>query len=76
MKHLYQAAPSPSAPIDLPHLPWMVYAYSPDGFARECPMPWNPIIIGYPLSPGTQAVSSFSFLSLLIPFFVFLNFLF
>ena len=61
MKHLYQVAPSLSVPIDPAQLPWMVYAYSPNGFARECPMPRNPIVMGYPLAPGTRAVSFFHF---------------
>ncbi|KAL0015351.1 hypothetical protein SO802_002420 [Lithocarpus litseifolius] len=30
-------APTSNIPIDLPHLPWMVYAYGSDGFAMECP---------------------------------------
>jgi len=71
MKHLYQVAPSPSVPNDPSHLPWMVYAYSPNGFARECPMPRNPIVMGYPLAPGTRAVSFFSLISLLLPFLYF-----
>ncbi|KAL0004868.1 hypothetical protein SO802_012429 [Lithocarpus litseifolius] len=29
-------------PIDPPHLPWTVYAYSLDGFAQERAMPCNP----------------------------------
>ncbi|KAL0004883.1 hypothetical protein SO802_012444 [Lithocarpus litseifolius] len=28
-------APTPNIPIDPPHLPWTVYAYGPDGYARD-----------------------------------------
>ena len=33
----------------------------PDGFARECVVPHNPNVMGYPFLPNTQAMSSFSF---------------
>ena len=48
LKYLYQDAPIPSVPIDPPHLPWIVYTYGPDGFAREGPVPRNKNVIGYP----------------------------
>ncbi|KAL0007659.1 hypothetical protein SO802_009161 [Lithocarpus litseifolius] len=34
MEYLCQASPAASAPIDPPHLPWLIYAYGPNGFAR------------------------------------------
>ena len=61
MKHLYQVAPSLSVPIGPPHLPLMVYAYGPNGFAREHPVARKPNVMGYPLAPGTRAVSFFHF---------------
>ena len=41
MKHLCQEGLAIGAIIDPPYLPWSVYAYSPDGFARECPIGRN-----------------------------------
>ncbi|KAK9988574.1 hypothetical protein SO802_028813 [Lithocarpus litseifolius] len=41
--------------IDPPHLPWTVYAYGPNGFAREHVMPHNPNVMGYPFPPNTRA---------------------
>ena len=35
MKHLCQEGLVAGALINPPHLPWSVYTYSPDGFARE-----------------------------------------
>lgn len=34
MGHLCQASPIASAPFDPPHLPWLVYVYCFDSFAR------------------------------------------
>ena len=53
LKYLYQDAPTPSIPIDPPHLPWTVYAYGPDGFTREHPVPRNTNVMGYPFPDGT-----------------------
>lgn len=41
-----------------PHLPWSVYTYGPDGFARECPLGRNTNVIGYRFLPSTQVMSS------------------
>ena len=46
-----------------PHLPWMVYAYGLDEFARERLVPHNINIIGYPFPNGTQAISPLPSLS-------------
>ena len=50
------------------HLPWTVYAYGRDGFARECIVPCNLNVMGYSFPPNTRVVSSsfifFSSLSL------------
>ena len=35
-------------PVDLSLLPWLVYTFSPDGFAWERPMGRNPNFMGYP----------------------------
>ena len=55
------------------HLPWTVYAYGPDSFAREHTMPCNPNVIGYPFQSNTRAASSsfplFFFLLAVSPFF-------
>ena len=48
-------------PIDHPHLPWTVYAYGSDGFAREPTVPRNPNVMGYPFPPNTRAMSFFFF---------------
>ncbi|KAL0004875.1 hypothetical protein SO802_012436 [Lithocarpus litseifolius] len=48
-------APASSVPIDPPHLPWTVYAYGPDGFAKEGPVPCNTNVMGYPFLDGTRA---------------------
>lgn len=52
-----------SGPIDPPHLPWLVYAYSPNGFAWKCPLRRNKNVMGYPFPKVTQAISSISSLS-------------
>ena len=44
-------------PIDLHHLPWLVYSYGSDGFAWEHPMGRNLNVIGYPFPQGTQSAS-------------------
>ncbi|KAL0004811.1 hypothetical protein SO802_012372, partial [Lithocarpus litseifolius] len=46
--------PTASEPINPSHLPWMVYTYDPDGFARERPEPRNPNVMGYHFPPSTQ----------------------
>ena len=48
MEPLCQAGLATSAPINLPCLPWSVYAYSPDGFARERAVGRNTNVMGYP----------------------------
>ena len=40
-----------------------VYAYDPDGFAREHLVPRNTDVMGYPFLDSTRAVSSLLFLS-------------
>ena len=56
-------------PIDPPHIPWTIYAYGLDGFARECVVPCNPNVMGYPFPPNTRAVSSsFPLFFLFLPF--------
>ena len=52
------ASPATGGPIDLRHLPWSVYAYGPDGFARKRLVGHNLNIIGYPFPLSTGAVSS------------------
>ena len=59
-----------SSPIDPPHLPWLVYTSSPDGFSREHPMGRNPNVMGYPFPPSTRAVGSFILVFLLFLSFV------
>ena len=41
MKQLCQEGPAVGALIDPPRLPWLVYAYGPDGFAQEHPVGRN-----------------------------------
>ena len=69
MKILCQEGPIVSALIDPPCLPWSVYAYSPNGFAREHPVGHNTNVTSYPFPKGTRAMSFllslFSFLSTL-----------
>ena len=60
--HLCQEGPTAGAIIDPPYFPWSVYAYGPDGFAREHPIRRNTNVTGYPFPEGTRAVSSLSFL--------------
>ena len=60
-KHLYQTGPAASAFIDPPSLPWSVYVYGPDGFAREQPIGRNINVTSYPFPDGTRTVSSLSF---------------
>ena len=48
-----RGGPAASEPIDPPHIPWKVYAYCPDGFARERIMPRNPNVMGYPFPTNT-----------------------
>ena len=67
MKHLCQAGPTIGALIDPPRLLWSVYAYDPDGFARECPVGHNTNVTGYPFLEGTLALSFLSFLASLNP---------
>ncbi|KAK9997981.1 hypothetical protein SO802_017584 [Lithocarpus litseifolius] len=52
---LYCSEPIASEPIDPPDLPWMNYAYGPNGFAQEFTMPHNPNVMGYPFPPNTWA---------------------
>ena len=64
---LCQGAASPATVsfVGPPHLPWLVYAYGPDGFAREHPVGRNLNVMGYPFLASTQVVSSFPSLSCL-----------
>ena len=73
---LLQEDLTPSEPIDPPHLPWTVYAYGPDGFAREHAVPRNPNFIGNPFPQNTRrwvllSLCSFFFLLSLFFFFFF-----
>lgn len=54
------AGPVVGGPINPPppNLPWSVYTYGPDGFARECPLGRNTNVIGYRFLPSTQVMSS------------------
>ena len=63
MKHLCQASLIVGALVDPPLLPWLVYAYGPDGFAQERPVGRNTSVMSYPFLDGTQVVSSLSFLA-------------
>lgn len=65
---MYQAALAPSVPIDPLHLPWIVYAYGVDGFAREHPVPRNSNLMVYPFLLSTLMVSSLLLFSLLLLF--------
>ncbi|KAL0015416.1 hypothetical protein SO802_002485 [Lithocarpus litseifolius] len=47
--------PITDEPIDPQHLPWTVYAYGLNGFARKHAMPCNPNVMGYLLPPNTRA---------------------
>ena len=64
--------PVEGEPIDLPHIPWTVYAYGLNGFARERVLSCNPNVIGYSFPPNTQAMSYFFLLSSLFTKFLFL----
>ena len=67
MKHVCQEGPTANAIINPPCLPWSVYVYGPDGFARERHVGRNTNVIGYPFLKGTRVVSSLSFSSFLLP---------
>ena len=73
LKYLYQDAPIPSIPIDPFHLPWTIYAYGPDNFTKERPVPHNTNVMGYPFPNSTRKVSSLSFLSSLLLFLLHLS---
>ena len=66
MKRLCQEGLAANAFIDPPHLPLSVYAYGPDGLARERLVGHNTNVMGYPFLEGTWAVSSLSFLFLFL----------
>ena len=51
-------------PINPPCLPWLVYVYILDGFARECAVGHNTNVMGYHFLKGTSTVSSFPLLAL------------
>lgn len=58
-------------PVDLPYLSWLVYTYTPKGFALEHPVGCTVNVIGCPFPISTRPVSSlypplssFAFLSL------------
>ena len=65
MGYSCQVGPVAGAPINSPHLPWSIYVYGPNSFARKCPMCRNTNDMGYLFLKGTQAMSS-SFLSLFL----------
>ena len=48
--------PTIGEPTDPPHIPWIVYTYGLDGFAREHAMTHNPNVMGHPFPPNTRAV--------------------
>ncbi|KAK9998069.1 hypothetical protein SO802_017672 [Lithocarpus litseifolius] len=50
-----EVGPTVGALIDHPHLPWLVYAYDPDGFAREHPVRHNTNVTGNLFLDGTWA---------------------
>ena len=56
MKHLCQEGPAAGVIINPPHLPWSVYAYGPDSFARERPVGRNTNVTGYLFPKGTRAI--------------------
>ena len=58
-------------PVDPPHLPWLVYTWGTDGFARERPVGRNPNVISYPFPQGTQVVSPFYHCPFHFPFIPF-----
>ena len=68
MEYFSQAGPVASAPINSPHLTWLVYAYGPNGFARERPMGCNPNVMAYPFPSSTRAVNPLLLISLPFPF--------
>ena len=72
MEYLCQAGPITGAPINSPHLPWLVYAYNPDDFARKRVVGHNTNVMGYPFPEGTRAMSS---LPLLAPSFLFFSYI-
>ena len=67
MEYLCQASPAVGAPIDPPHLPWSIYAYDPNGFARKHMVGRNTNVMGYPFPEGTRAVSSLPLFALSFP---------
>ncbi|KAL0016110.1 hypothetical protein SO802_003179 [Lithocarpus litseifolius] len=57
--HTAQKEPAAGEFIDPPHIPSIVYAFGPDGFARERAVPRNPNVIGYPFPLNTRAVTNY-----------------
>ena len=53
MEYSGQAGPTAGVTLDPPHLSWSVYAYGPDGFARECAIGRNTNVMGYSFPKGT-----------------------
>ena len=66
MKYLCQEGPIADAFTNPPYLPWLVYAYGPDGFAWKRLIGRNTNAMGYPFPEGIRAVS---YLSSLFSFF-------
>ena len=48
MEPLCQVGPAASAPINPSHLPWLVYAYDPNGFVGESAVGCNTNVVGTP----------------------------
>ena len=64
MEYLCKAGLAAGTPIDPSRLPWLVYAYSLNGFVHERAMGRNINVMGYPFLDDTRAVSSLPFLAL------------
>jgi len=55
------------------YLPWLVYAYSSNGFTRERAVGHNTNVMGYPFPEGTQMVSFLPLLALSFLFFSYIS---
>ena len=73
IEHLCQAGSAVGVPLEPSHLPRLVYAHGPDGFAREHEVGCNTNFMGYPFPMGIRAVISLSFFLLCLSFLVPLN---
>ncbi|KAL0012117.1 hypothetical protein SO802_007225 [Lithocarpus litseifolius] len=54
IKHVCYEGPNAGAIINPPLLPWSVYAYGLDGFARKRPIRRNTNVMGYSFPEGTH----------------------